>query len=47
VKSVLLSPKWVTAANMNTTVIADKFVSASQLCSGQYASACKAAGISS
>ena len=30
-----------------TAVFADKFVSASQLCSGQYASACKAAGISS
>ena len=47
VPSVLLSPKWVTTANMNSTVIADKFVPASQLCTGQYASACKAAGIAS
>ena len=46
VKSVLLAPKWVTPANMNSTVIADKFVPASQLCAGQYASSCKAAGIS-
>jgi len=46
VKSVLLAPKWVTPANMNSTVIADKFVPAFQLCAGQYASACRAAGIS-
>jgi D-xylose transport system substrate-binding protein len=46
VPSVLLTPTWVTTANMNATVIADKFVPASQLCSGKYASACKAAGIS-
>jgi D-xylose transport system substrate-binding protein len=46
VSSVLLTPKWVTTANMNSTVIADKFVPASQLCSGKYASACSAAGIS-
>jgi D-xylose transport system substrate-binding protein len=45
VPSVLLSPKWVTTANMNATVIADRFVPASQLCSGQYANDCKAAGI--
>ena len=46
VKSVLLAPKWVTAANMNSTVIADKFVPASQLCAGKYAKPCAAAGIS-
>ena len=46
VKSVLLAPKWVTASNMNATVIADKFVPASQLCAGKYAKACSAAGIS-
>jgi D-xylose transport system substrate-binding protein len=46
VASVLLTPTWVTTANMNSTVIADKFVPASQLCSGKYASACKSAGIS-
>lgn len=46
VPSVLLSPTWVTASNMNSTVIADKFVPASQLCKGSFASACKTAGIS-
>jgi D-xylose transport system substrate-binding protein len=45
VPSVLLAPEWVTTANMNSTVIADKFVPASQLCKG-YTAACKAAGIS-
>ena len=47
VPSVLLSPEWVTTANMNSTVIADKFVPAAQLCAGSFASACKSAGISS
>jgi D-xylose transport system substrate-binding protein len=46
VPSVLLTPEWVTTANMNSTVIADKFVPASQLCTGSYKSACTAAGIS-
>jgi D-xylose transport system substrate-binding protein len=46
VASVLLTPEWVTTENMSATVIADKFVTASQLCSGKYASACTAAGIS-
>ena len=46
VQSVLLIPEWVTTANMNSTVIADKFVPASQLCKGSFASACTAAGIS-
>jgi D-xylose transport system substrate-binding protein len=46
VPSVLLTPKWVTTENMNSTVITDQFVSASQLCVGQYAAACKSAGIS-
>ena len=46
VKSVLLAPKWVTSSNMNATVIADKFVPASQLCAGKYAKPCAAAGIS-
>ncbi len=47
VKSVLLTPEWVTAKNMNSTVIADKFVPSAQLCAAPYASAaaCKAAGI--
>jgi D-xylose transport system substrate-binding protein len=46
VQSVLLTPEWVTTQNMNSTVIADKFVPASQLCSGAFAAACTAAGIS-
>jgi D-xylose transport system substrate-binding protein len=46
VKSVLEKPTWVTPKNMQSTVIADKFVPASQLCAGKYASACKKYGIS-
>jgi D-xylose transport system substrate-binding protein len=46
VKSVLLTPEWVTTANMNSTVIADQFVPAQQLCVGSYAAECKTAGIS-
>jgi len=46
VPSVLLIPTWVTTANMNSTVIADKFVPAAQLCKG-YTTACKNAGITS
>jgi len=44
VPSVLLAPKWVTSATMNSTIIADKFVPASDLCKG-YTAACTAAGI--
>ena len=47
VPSVLLNPVWVTTTNMNSTVIADKFVPVAQLCSGSSAAACKTAGISS
>ncbi|MGH9073008.1 MAG: substrate-binding domain-containing protein, partial [Acidimicrobiales bacterium] len=46
VKSVLLTPEWVTPSNMAATVIKDGFVPARQLCTGQYASDCKADGIS-
>jgi len=46
VPSVLLTPEWVTTANMNTTVISDNFVPAQQLCVAQYAALCKTAGIS-
>jgi D-xylose transport system substrate-binding protein len=42
----LLVPKWVTTANMNDTVIKDKFVVKDQLCTDAGASACSAAGIS-
>jgi D-xylose transport system substrate-binding protein len=47
VPSVLGTPEWVTTTNMNATVIADNFVKASQLCVGQYAADCTAAGITS
>jgi D-xylose transport system substrate-binding protein len=46
VPSVLGTPEWVTTTNMQSTVIADNFVKASQLCVSQYTAACKAAGIS-
>jgi D-xylose transport system substrate-binding protein len=46
VPSVLLTPEWVTPANMNDTIVKDAFVPTSQLCSGKYAADCKAAGIS-
>ncbi len=45
VPSVLLQPEWVTPQNMNSTVIADNWVSKSQLCAGAYAADCTAAGI--
>jgi D-xylose transport system substrate-binding protein len=47
VPSVLLQPEWVTAKNLASTVISDKFVPPAQLCAAPYASAaaCKAAGI--
>lgn len=46
IKSVLLSPIWVTTKNMQSTVVKDKFVKASDICSSDLASACSAAGIS-
>ena len=46
VPSVLLTPEWVTPTNMKDTIVKDKFVPTSQLCSGKYAADCKAAGIS-
>jgi D-xylose transport system substrate-binding protein len=46
VPSVLLTPEWVTPTNIASTVIKDNFVPKSQLCTGKYASACRAAGIS-
>ncbi|HWB66428.1 MAG TPA: substrate-binding domain-containing protein [Mycobacteriales bacterium] len=44
--SVLLTPQWVTTQNMQSTVIADNFVTAKELCTSKYQSACQAAGIS-
>ena len=46
VPSVLLKPIAVTKDNVKSTVIADGFVSADELCTGPYAAACKEAGIS-
>jgi D-xylose transport system substrate-binding protein len=45
VTSSLLTPEWVTTKNMKSTIIADNFVPASQLCAGSYAADCTAAGI--
>jgi D-xylose transport system substrate-binding protein len=42
----LLVPIWVNLANMNSTVIKDKFVDKTQLCTDAGAAACSAAGIS-
>jgi D-xylose transport system substrate-binding protein len=41
----LLTPVWVTSANMATTVIKDKFIDASTLCTAVGASVCSAAHI--
>ena len=41
----LLTPVWVNATNMNSTVIADKFISASTLCTAVGESVCTAADI--
>jgi D-xylose transport system substrate-binding protein len=46
VPSVLLEPIAVTKDNIKDTVVKDGFVSASELCTGPYAAACKEAGIS-
>lgn len=45
VAAVLMTPIWVTADNMNDTVVKDGAVTADQLCKG-YEDACEAAGIS-
>jgi len=45
VPSVLLSPVSVTLNNMEATVIHDKFIDPTQLCAGEFATACKKAGI--
>lgn len=46
VPSVLLEPIAVTKDNVKSTVIKDGFVTASELCTSAYATACKEAGIS-
>lgn len=45
VPSVIMDPVAVTKDNINDTIIKDKFWTASQICTGQYAAGCKAAGI--
>jgi D-xylose transport system substrate-binding protein len=45
VPSVLLNPVAVTKDNVKDTIIADGFWKPSQICVGQYAAACKSAGI--
>ena len=45
VPSVLLTPVWVTEANMADTVVKDGFVDPKKLCAGNLASQCSAAGI--
>ncbi|MBV8196196.1 MAG: sugar ABC transporter substrate-binding protein, partial [Candidatus Dormibacteraeota bacterium] len=42
----LLTPTWVTAQNMESTVIKDKFVDVGALCSAVGQGVCTAAGIS-
>ena len=46
IPSVLLTPIAVTKDNVNDTIVKDGFWKASQICTGQYAAACKDAGIS-
>lgn len=45
VPSVLLTPQSVTKANMQATVIADKFLDPKAICAGDFAAACTAAGV--
>ncbi len=45
VDSVLLQPVSVTVDNINDTIVKDGFWTADQICTGQYAAACKEAGI--
>jgi D-xylose transport system substrate-binding protein len=46
VPSVLLTPQWVTPNLIQSTIVHDKFVPASQLCAGSYKADCKKYGIS-
>ncbi len=45
VPSVILTPVAVTKSNIKATVIKDNFWTVSQICTGAYTAACKAAGI--
>ncbi len=46
VSSVLLTPEWVTPQTIQSTVIKDNFVPASQLCTGSFKADCTKYGIS-
>lgn len=45
VPSILLKPVAVTVSNIKSTVVADGFHTVAQLCTAQYAAACKKAGL--
>jgi D-xylose transport system substrate-binding protein len=45
VPSILETPEWVTPKTMEKTIVHDKFVPASQICAGGYASDCTRYGI--
>jgi D-xylose transport system substrate-binding protein len=44
--SVLLTPEWVTSANMESTVVKDGAVTAKEICTSKFKADCTAAGIS-
>ena len=46
VPSILLTPEWVTAQTVQSTVVQDGFVPASQICAGSFAADCTKYGIS-
>ncbi|MDP9136194.1 MAG: ABC transporter substrate-binding protein, partial [Actinomycetota bacterium] len=45
VPSVLLTPVAVTKDNIQDTIVKDKFWTPKQICTGEYAAACKEAGV--
>jgi D-xylose transport system substrate-binding protein len=45
VPSVLLDPVAVTIKNLKDTIFADKFYTAADVCTGEFAAGCKTAGI--
>ena len=44
--SILLTPVAVTRENIQDTVVKDGFWKPAQICTGQYAAACREAGVS-
>jgi D-xylose transport system substrate-binding protein len=46
VPSILETPEWVTATTIQSTVVKDSFVPASQICAGSFAADCSKYGIS-